>query len=283
MIKGIILDVDGVIVGEKVGYNSPYPHPDVIARLKSIEEKGITISLCTARPHYSVGKIIKDAGLKNMHITDGGAVITDPIEDVVLKAHIIPKDLVKQIVDSCLKAGIYVEMYTPNDYIIQASQAGEITKKHMHIMQKEPGKVASLIDEVDEQDVVKVMPITPNEDRTAVEEIFKPFEDKLTLSWGIHPYALPHQFGIITAKGISKRQAASEIADHSGISMDELLGVGDNTNDWQFMEQCGYVATLENGSEAIKGYVSSRSDNSFISNKSVDENGVLDIFDHFGL
>jgi HAD superfamily hydrolase (TIGR01484 family) len=282
MIKGIILDVDGVIVGEKVGYNSPYPHPDVMERLKSIEEKGIQISLCTARPHYSVGKIIKEAGLKNMHITDGGAVITDPIDDTVLKAHVIPHDLVKRIVTAYLKADIYVEIYTPKDYIIQASQAGEITKKHMHIMQKEPAKVESLIAEVDKQDVVKVMPITPDEDRTKAREIFRSFEDELTLSWGIHPYALPHQFGIITAKGISKKQAALEIASHSRIGTSELLGVGDNANDWQFMEQCGYVATLANGSADIKKYVSSRESNAYISDRSVDENGVIAIFDHFG-
>ncbi|KKR03169.1 MAG: hypothetical protein UT26_C0008G0030, partial [Microgenomates group bacterium GW2011_GWC1_39_12] len=35
-IKGIILDVDGVIVGEKIEFNSPYPHPDVIQTLKSL-------------------------------------------------------------------------------------------------------------------------------------------------------------------------------------------------------------------------------------------------------
>jgi len=40
-IKAIILDVDGVIVGEKIGFNAPYPHLDVINKLKQIREKGI--------------------------------------------------------------------------------------------------------------------------------------------------------------------------------------------------------------------------------------------------
>ena len=37
MIKAIILDVDGVIVGEKIGFNSPYPNSKIIERLKSIK------------------------------------------------------------------------------------------------------------------------------------------------------------------------------------------------------------------------------------------------------
>ena len=34
--KIIILDIDGVIVGEKIGFNSPDPHRDVIEKLKKI-------------------------------------------------------------------------------------------------------------------------------------------------------------------------------------------------------------------------------------------------------
>jgi len=40
-IKAIILDVDGVIVGDKAGYNAPYPPPEVINKLKQIREKGV--------------------------------------------------------------------------------------------------------------------------------------------------------------------------------------------------------------------------------------------------
>jgi len=50
MIKAIILDVDGVIVGEKIGFNSPYPHPDVINRLKKIRQKGISLVFVLQNP-----------------------------------------------------------------------------------------------------------------------------------------------------------------------------------------------------------------------------------------
>ena len=56
-IKLIILDVDGVIVGEKIGFNSPNPHPEVISKLKSIHEQGIPIVLCTAKPHFAIKSI----------------------------------------------------------------------------------------------------------------------------------------------------------------------------------------------------------------------------------
>lgn len=284
MIKGIILDIDGVIVGEKIGFNSPYPHRDVINRLKKIRENGIIISLCTAKPHYSIQTIINDAKLSNLHITNGGGVIIDPINNIILKKHVIDKEIAAKVLSNYLASNIYTEFYTVKDYFIQRSQEDEITKTHIHILQQNPKMVDSLVEKSKNQDIVKIMPIAKNEqDKKRLIQLFKPFEDKLTLSWGIHPIALPHLFGIITAKGISKKQAALEIASNYQISPDELLGIGDSTSDWQFIESCKYAAALENGSNELKELIQSKGTNFYTIGKSVDKNGILDIFNYFSL
>jgi len=128
------------------------------------------------------------------------------------------------------------------------------------------------------------MPIAKNEDdKKRLIELFEPFKNDLTLSWGIHPIALPHLFGIITAKGISKKQAALEIANSIRVKPEEMLGVGDSTSDWQFIETCGYAGAMGNASEELKQLVCSKGkENSFIG-KSVDENGILDIFNYLSL
>ena len=38
-----------------------------------------------AKPHFSIGKIIKEAELSNYHITDGGSVIINPIDNTIVK------------------------------------------------------------------------------------------------------------------------------------------------------------------------------------------------------
>ena len=135
-IKGIILDVHGVIVGEKIGFNSPNPHIDVINKLKELRKKGISISLCTAKPHFSIGKIIKDAGLDNYHITDGGSVIINPINNSIVKQHILDKKLVKKILKMYIKNNVYTEFYTVDNYFIQESQKCDITQKHVYKLQE---------------------------------------------------------------------------------------------------------------------------------------------------
>ncbi|HLD57272.1 MAG TPA: HAD-IIB family hydrolase [archaeon] len=281
-IKGMILDVDGVIIGEKIGFNSPSPHPEVISALKKLRLKGIFVSLCTAKPQFAIKNIIESAELDNLHITDGGGVIIDPIANVTLKANIIDSPSAVKVLEVYLKNNVYTEFYTLDDYFIQESQASEITKKHAYILQREPKRVKSLTEFANQNKITKIMPIANNQDdKKRLVNFFKPFEKDLVLSWGIHPVALPLQFGIITAKGISKKNACEEIIKSANISFDEVLGVGDSASDWQFIQLCKYGAAMGNASKELKELVKSKGKGFSYIARSVDENGIIDVFKHF--
>jgi Cof subfamily protein (haloacid dehalogenase superfamily) len=281
-IKAIILDVDGVIVGEKIGFNSPNPHPKVINKLKKIREAGIPVYLCTAKPHYSVEKIISDAGLRNLHITQGGGVLINPLDGFVYKKSLIVPKMTHDLARAYINNNTYIEFYTLDNYFIQANQKSHLTQIHSHILQKKPVIVANLPEEAFKQEIVKLMPIAKNEeDKKNITQIFEPFKDSLTLSWGIHPIALPHQFGIITAPGISKKLAVDELSKHENVKPSEILAVGDSASDWQFIEPCGYGATTGNADKELKALAQSKGAAHSYIGKSVDENGILDIFKYF--
>ncbi len=282
MIKAIILDIDGVIVGEKIGFNSPTPHDDVLSAMKAIHAKGIPIVLCTAKPHYSVQDIIQGASLANPHITDAGAVIIDPIDNIIVEKHSIDKVLAKKVLDVCLENKIYVEFYTVDDYFIQQGQTSDITKQHTHILQREPQVVSSLSDSSLEQEITKIMPIAKDlEDKKRVAAILEQFSKQLSISWAVHPVALPAQFGIMTVRGSSKKEGAVAIVKSLHLSFDDVLGIGDSTSDWSFIELCGYGATLANGSQEIKDLIATKGTGKFFIAPHVDENGILEIFRYF--
>ncbi len=284
MVQAVILDIDGVIVGEKEGYNFPEPHTDVLARLKAIREKGIPVILCSAKPHYSLQSIIEKANLNNPHITNAGAVIIDPIDNTIIAKHVIGKSLVKEILQLCLDNNVYVEFYTTNEYVIQKSQEGEVTQKHKPILQKDPKVVEDIQKEALSQEVIRIMPIAQNEeDKKRVNELLSVYQTKLSISWGVHPVAFPLQFGIITALGSSKKEGAQEVIKHLHVNFAEVLGVGDTIGDWNFIQLCGYASTLENGTPELKTLVKTKEEGKYFIGKSVDENGILDIFDRFSL
>jgi HAD superfamily hydrolase (TIGR01484 family) len=285
MIKAIISDVDGVIIGEKIGYNSPHPHEDVVTALKNVREKRIAVCLCTAKPHYSIAEEIKGSNLHNPHIADAGAVIIDPIDDIIVEKHVLDKALVKNILQSLITADVYTEFYTVDDYFIQENQSSETTKKHTHILQREPILLSNIVTQSDKYEVTKIMPIAKNdEDKKRVSQVVERFSANASISWGVHPVALPLQFGIITAFGSSKKEGAEALVKNLGISFDEILGIGDSTSDWSFIQLCGYGATLSNGTDELKEKLKSKGEKKyFISNGSVDENGILEILKHFSL
>ncbi|HOZ36657.1 MAG TPA: HAD family hydrolase [bacterium] len=283
-IKWIILDIDGVIVGDKIGFNSPDPHPIIIERLRKLHKSGVGISLCTAKPHFAIRKIINDANLNNIHITDGGGVIVDPIDKIVAKKRIIDTHLAQDVLQMCLDNNVYVEFYTVDDYFIQDGKESSITKDHRHILQQEPRLLKSLSVDSVNFEITKIIPIAVDEqDKKRVTDLFQTFAKDLEFSWSIHPAVLPLQFGIVTASGVSKRQGSIDISENSAVAFENMLAVGDGTNDWQFIELCKYGAAMGNGSYELKKLVLAKGKECGFVGGSVNEHGLIDIFDHFEL
>jgi len=282
-IQAIILDVDGVIIGEKIGFNSPDPHAEVLQAMREVSQSEIPIVLCTAKPAFAIGKIIENAGLRNFHIADGGGLVINPLNKEILSKHLISKAVAKKVVSKLLSENIYTEVYTPSEYVIQKSQLSSITKDHQQVLATQARAVDSLVEEIDSLEIIKIMPIAKNiEHKKIVDEILQKFSAEILISWGVHPVILPLQFGIVTAPGISKSVATLEIAKNLKIKMENVLGVGDSVSDWQFIEPCGYGVAMGNAHQELKELVASKKQNSFVA-PSVDENGIIEAFRHFGL
>ncbi|MFC1711749.1 HAD hydrolase family protein [Patescibacteria group bacterium] len=283
MVKGIILDIDGVIIGEKKGINFPNPHPQVISKLKQIRAKGIPIALCTAKPQFAMKDVVIKIGLDNYHVTDGGAVIINPINKKIAKKITISKKIVKEILQFFLKNDVYTEFYTVNSYVIQENQVSDITRKHTPILMKKPKIVTSLINKSLTSGITKIMLVAKNEkDKLRIANMLKPFCKKVNIYWGLHPTALPLQFGVLTALDVSKKKGCMEVSKNTNVPFKQMLGVGDALGDWQFIKMCKYQAATGNAKQELKNLVLKNKKHGYIG-PSVNQNGIISILKHFGL
>lgn len=283
MIKAIILDVDGVIVGDQPGVNFPLPHQEIIQTFKDLHKSGLPIVLCTAKLASAVYGIIEKAELDNLHIADGGALIVDPINHII-KKHVINKEVIKTCVELCLKNNIYVELYTSEAYYMQNSQVSELTSRRIKILQKEPIYVDSLMEIAEKEDIIKMITFADDDnDMPRIDKIVRQFEDRIHFIWSQHPYLTPVRPGIITAPNVSKAEAAKEVAESLHISFDEILGIGDAVSDWNFMSLCKYTATLENGVDKLKELVKTKGEGNYFISPHVNDNGILEIFRYFSI
>jgi hydroxymethylpyrimidine pyrophosphatase-like HAD family hydrolase len=284
MIKEVLLDIDGVIVGNKTGVNFPLPPKEVALKLKNLSASGIPVILCTTKSNFAVAEIIKQSELHNPHITDGGALIIDPLDNKIIKKYAIERDIVQESTANFLKEDVYFELYTPNSYYMQKSQVSDFTDKRVKILQTKPTIVDSLSSVAKEEDIIKMIAFAKDDsDMPRLEKIIGQSKNKINMVWSFHPYTSPARPLVMTALNVSKENAAKELTKSLGISFDEVLGVGDTAGDWNYMKLCKYVATVENGDSEIKRLVKTKGEGNYFIAPSVDNNGIFDILKHFSI
>lgn len=281
MVKLIVTDVDGVIVGHRKGINFPYPNQKIIAALKRVRKKGIPIVLCSSKYKSAIEPIIWEADLKNPHITDSGSLIIDPIAKKIVHQFILAGDLIAEILKTCFENKIYTEIFSIDNYYIQRDQLSDITPRRTLILQKDPVILNSALKEIPGK-IIKLLAIARNaRERKKIDSIFKKYKKQANFLWNMHPSAKPFEYCLITPNGASKPSAVKEIVQKLKISFENVLGVGDTMGDWEFMKHCSYAATVEDAPVDVKEAVKSKEDGKYFIAPSVDKNGFLDILNYF--
>lgn len=282
MVKAIVTDVDGVIVGKMPGVNFPLPSAAVTQKLTELHKKGIPVVLNTAKFNKAILEIIKKAELKNPHVTDGGSVVIDPLAHKVIKKHVFGKQLARELVKNSLEHGFYTEFYGIDNWYVQEDQVSSFTEKRVAILQENYTTVPSLLDHVDNIDGIKIFSfIHKPEEKKLVDDMLKPFKDQINYVWSHHPATFPSENVVITLKGVSKKDATLEVLEYLGISPDETLGVGDTLGDWIFMEVCGYVAVTGEHSEELIRNAKAKGSGKYFLAKDADHDGFLASIDYF--
>lgn len=282
MIKAIITDIDGVIVGKKQGRNFPLPNNTVINALHALRKKGIPVVICTAKFNHAVKEIILSADLRNPHITDGGALIIDPLDNTIVKKYVFEKELAQELVKKCIAEKIYTEVYGATEYFLQKDHVNEFTEKRIQILQKNPIAVDSLIDHMEKIEVIKIINFAHTAtEKERINNLLAPYKGKIHYVWSHHPKTFPSENTIITVKGVSKKTASLEVLHYLHVAPDETLGIGDTEGDWNFMSLCKYVGVVGDASSELKRLAKEKGEGNYFFGSSVDEDGFLQILRYF--
>lgn len=276
------MDIDGVIVGNREGINFPSPSKKVITALRKIHDAGIPVSLLTARPSFAAFDSIKTVGIDNPHITDGGATIFNPIRNQII--HTMPltsHNVIKLL--RLLPKNIYVNIFTPKKYYLQKSHENESTKIITKFLGSPPVLTENLEEIVQKETIIKMNIIVfDDKQKEIIAGLLKNLNESYSFNWSSNPVMKPMQVMVVTAQGVSKRSGVEYFANYLGVPLEQILGVGDMIQDWDFMEVCGYKAAMGNATEELKEKINTDDPHQFIGGH-VNDDGILDIFNYFAL
>ena len=179
MIKAIVLDIDGVIIGNLPGINFPYPSKKVTEVLKKIHDSGIPVSFLTGKTTFAAWENIKSIGIDNPHIADGGAVIFNPIQNKIIKKDLInSKDLLEFMY--ALGKETYVNFFTIDNYFLLKKLENEYTKTYGKFIGKPPALVDDVENVIRNQEISKFnISAFTEKDKEKATEVLNNFSDKL--------------------------------------------------------------------------------------------------------
>lgn len=240
--KLVAIDLDDTLLKDDLKIS-----PNTIEAIQEAVNKGVTITLATGRMFQSALKYAKEINLNVPIITYHGAYVKNIIDGNVLYERLLSYEISIELIKKLKEMGKDIQLYLNDE--LYAEKSNKHVEEYSRIVQVECNYVEDLIDLIAEKKVLpmKVLAIDdPTEIKVMYEEFKELYKDKIHVT-----ISKPHflEFSHIEA---TKGQAIKHLATHLGISIDEVIAIGDSYNDWDMIEMAGLGVAMGNSHPEIK-------------------------------
>ena len=266
MYKIVTVDLDGTLLNSAVEV-SDYTK-DIIQ--KSIN-RGTDVILASGRPINSVESIAYEIGSKNYLISGNGAIVYDIAKKEVIYDRFLNKEQVLNIVRICEENSIYCNVYTEME-VIAKSLNYNVLFYYKENARKAEGKRTNInivpnmykyIEELSQERFLKVTVCDDN--RMIFNSIIRKLKlindiDVLDVSHmsrkvikdGTSQIPIEYYYTEITNKNVNKWTAIEFLLNKLHIQKEDVIGIGDNVNDKEMIENAGLGVAMGNSSPEMK-------------------------------
>ncbi|MFN3266385.1 MAG: HAD family hydrolase [Deinococcales bacterium] len=241
MIKLLLTDVDGTLIG-----TGSHIHPKVHAALQAAQKAGLHLGICTGRPLYSLAKdyahLVSSQGV---HIFQNGAH-AGKLDGTIIHQSLLPKSAYLSLVQLSRDLGFGLEVYTTSKCYAEIQT--EISLEHQRLIQLEVQKTDLL--HLPEP-VVRVQWVITPEQYGIIEAAMRPMMG-ISYSSASTPDLPHHLYTSVTRAGTSKLEGAQAVANFYGLSLDQVMMVGDGENDLEVLQGVGFGVAMGNAPDKVK-------------------------------
>ena len=243
--KLLVIDVDGTLL-DKDGNISAEDRE----ALTKVRQAGIQISLSTGRVLQACLGVINQLSLDGYHMFFDGAVVSEPDGNREIYVQPISQEIVKQAVEFAHQNDIYLELFSTTHYFVEReSWYSEIRRSFFGI----EATVTDFTDLWRQERFVKAQLIASSPEEAArAEKFYTHFDGRLRFSWAKTPAYPDLDFINVIAPEVSKGKALEALASHLGISLDEVMAVGDGTNDIPLLTSAGLAVAMGDAPTEVK-------------------------------
>ena len=243
--KLLVVDIDGTLLGGEGSIS--VEDREALAEARQL---GIGVSLSTGRATQACLAIIDQLSLDGYHIFFDGALVSNPNQGKEVYVEPLDKAVVGQAVEFAHLNDIYLELYSATRYFVERETWA--TEIHRQFFNLEP-TVVDFSRLWNQERIIKGELITSSAEEVAKARSFHlQFNDSLYFSWVMSPACPGVDFINMVTPEVSKGKALGALASHLGISMDEVMAIGDGANDIPLFSSAGLAVAMGSAPAEVK-------------------------------
>ncbi len=240
MIRMLAIDIDGTLLDKQ--HQLPPENRDELQR---VYKQGIQVVLATGRMPELIEDLLEELSIGVHLVCANGALVKQCGREESLVDEVIPMDIALEILDVIARLDRYHYIYSPEGFIV----GDALHRRHGH-------KVPPLsIVESDLADYVRKTGKPPRKicSMGSDEELFRLQASSLE-RWGQHINAWLGGHGGLefVPVGCSKKNGIKRLAEIYGLTLDEVMAIGDADNDLEMVRDSGLGVAMGNASQPLK-------------------------------
>lgn len=266
MYKLVTVDLDGTLLNSygEVTENTK-------EKIKKIQEKGVEMMIASGRPIDSIKTIAEEINSKKYFIAGNGAIIYDIQKEKIIYEKYIPRQKIIEIAKICEENNISYNIYTEKNIITQDLKYN-VLYYYKENLKKDANKITSIIkvdsilEYVKNEPNIKCLKITVcDENQTIFKSIVRRLRaienidvmdvshmSRKVFKQGTEDIEIGYFYTEISSTQVNKWQAIKYLLPILQIKPEEVIGIGDNINDKEMIENAGLGVCMGQSTPVIK-------------------------------
>lgn len=246
----LAMDLDGTALGRKPNTFAP----DVLEAARQASEHGVTVVFATGRPCNHLPPEVCEGALPWLRylVLNDGAIILDRQTGETLWCEPIPETTLENVAQVSEHFGVAAEYidaegcyHVPERWLDPIHAQPVVSAFHKSVLQKSAQTFSGSPAQFAEDKILKInLPWVPPEKRRAVCEALK--------RAGVLPMeCAPGAFEVTSGKA-GKREAVRFLAEMLGMTLADVMALGDSGNDLELLQAAGFGVAMGNAPEFVK-------------------------------